>query len=464
MNLNSKKLNTVIISILSVIIILLLFIYLKYPVFGYDSGFYLSVIREMKAGSIFFKDIAISYNPLAISIIGIPYFLFGLTNYLAFFTINLLAIFLSTLLLFKILKQLKVELVINYIFSLIFLTLCLYYDGAHILLEPIAVLFQLTALYNYLNYKNSGNQIQLLLSGLFISLAFLSKQYALFLLLPLGVDILVNTREKIKNIILLSIGLLVPIAILFIYYHKQEIDIITFIKYILAQGVNLDVGTGTGIKSNFNFSSLFKLIFLNSYLLIIPFILRAKKFNKTNISRNLIYILLPLASMSVFLFANYSHYYQFVIPYLIILTAYLSTKIKDIQKEKYFYIFIFMALIKIGFSIKTTIKYQYKNYNIQQKEIPIIKKEIPKNAEVFLSGLSPAYYYIANLKSIQLNQFGFCFPGYFYPETVVNTMKSGSYLVLNKTYLNEYQILLPQFKLKKKLILEDSEVYIYIKN
>ena len=60
-------------SIVIVLIVFLSISYLSYPLLGSDSGFYLAYAREFYKGNIYFIDIATSYNPLAIVILGIPY-------------------------------------------------------------------------------------------------------------------------------------------------------------------------------------------------------------------------------------------------------------------------------------------------------------------------------------------------------------------------------------------------------
>lgn len=60
---------------LGIALIISAVVFLVFPFVSYDSGYYLSMMREMYAGQLYFKEIASPYNPLAIVLMGLSFFL-----------------------------------------------------------------------------------------------------------------------------------------------------------------------------------------------------------------------------------------------------------------------------------------------------------------------------------------------------------------------------------------------------
>jgi hypothetical protein len=104
-----------------------------------------------------------------------------------------------------------------------------------------------------------------------------------------------------------------------------------------------------------------------------------------------------------------------------------------------FLVVLILGVVKISFKLVSEMKHQVEDSNIQQKNKRILKDIIPENSTVYLSGVSPAFYYLGNYKSINLNRIGFSFPGYFYPKTILDNLKSGYYLIITDAYLDEYK-------------------------
>ena len=87
----------------------------------------------------------------------------------------------------------------------------------------------------------------------------------------------------------------------------------------------------------------------------------------------------------------------------------------------------------------------------QQEDIIVVNQVLKKNTDVYLSGLSPIYYYLSDLNSINLSKIGFAFPGYFSSETIINNMNKNSYLVLDEKYHDDY---LPKYELELEKVNE----------
>ncbi len=296
--------------------------------------------------------------------------------------------------------------------------------------------------------------------GIFISLAFLSKQYGLFIALPIGLHMLLKNRIKFKDISILIAGCIVPIGLLYIYFLYYDMYLLEFINHILGKGVQLDMGNGTGIGTSF-FSyplDFVYIIIFNLYALLIPFLL-LKYYRKLDNKRTLI-LVAAVTSLSVLIFANYWHYYQYIIPFWIILFVYLFEKI---IKSKFKVLLALLFAVSLSFiGLYSVLSFSGKKYTIaiQEKTSTLLSKIIPIESEVYLDGLSPSYYYTCKLKSINLKKIGFTFPGYFYPKTIINNLNPGAYLIVSESKLQTYNNFISDCNAQK--IETNNQVYYII--
>ncbi len=447
-------------GVLLVFISLMIYRIFKYTFASYDCGYYLSVARDMYNGNTFFTDIAVSYNPLGILMLGFPYFFTDSTTYSMHVFVSLLFISLGGFMLFLILRRLKTAVQTALFFSLLYIAITINYDGNIIMLEPYSVLFQLIALFFFLNVLDEKKVFSsLFFSGICISFAFLSKQFGLFLLLPTGVYLLLKQTALIKRISIYALGVITPLLLLFLFYMSKGVDIIQYISFILGKGVSLDYGNGTGLVDTVNTTGIVNFIIATFFLILIPFYFKKSELKK---SEMFFFILLPISSLSVLIFANYNHYFQYVTPYIIILfIVALNTsqqKLKPIINQLVFIISVGMVVF---LSLKT-LKLQKRNSKYLMKGLAIIEQEIPKGSTVFLSRISPAFYYLLDFNSINLNQIGYTFPEYYKPETILNSLSTGDYLVLTQSYYEKYKQFSNQFS-QKKVEFTDEYIYIFVK-
>ncbi len=414
-----------------------------FPFVSQDSGYFLSMMRDIHDGNIYFLDISSPYNPLAIWILGIPYYFIETPIFVYHLLINHIIMILSTILLFRILKNFNLNKILTLFLSLTFFVMCLIYDGNFIMLEPISVLFQLVALQQYLIYRQTGNIQKLILCGLFVSLSFLSKQFGLFLLIPIGLDIVLRNNRLFKSLLFLGIGLAFPIILLIGYYAFYGMDLLQFVMSVLGKGQTFDVGTGTGMHTGFKVSNLFDCLLYMPFVYLIPFFLTGKNFKDL-----IFYSTLALSSMTVFIFASYDHYFQYIFPYVIILFGFVMSTNQRFLTKPLFYILILVGVLRLSFKTVSTIKHQKEDYKIQQENLSRLNQAVPNGSQVYLNGISCAYYYLCNYKSINLEKIGYAFPGYFYLETILENTKNGSYLIVTEENLEGYRTKLSEFEKK----------------
>ncbi len=454
---NEKK--TTLILVLLVIVFLSVS-YLSYPLVGPDSGYYLATAREFYNGNVYFIDIATAYNPLAIIILGIPFLFSSHPDPRCSLIINMFIIWLSAFVLYFILQKIKDSKKENIFFALFFVLGSLLLDGSYLMLEPISVFFQLGGLLFYLINRESNAPKYLLFAGVAFALSFLSKQYGMFILAPIGIDILVNKNQIAKKTMLLSIGFLLPILVFYSYLSNNGAGFLEFINYIFGKGIHLDKGNGTGI--NYNLTTYLigfgVFVFYNLYVLFIPVLFFKNR--KTFDYKNVLFISILPFSLLVLLSASYAHYFQYVLPYALIAFAYLCyTFVTPINKYKEVVFLISILIMGVISAISYTRKQD--KINLQEESIKQLSAVIPTQSEVYLDGISPAFYYLCDYKSIQLNKIGFTFPGYFYPKTIVQNMRKNSFLVVSKEAYLSYRSQVGSFS--KKEITVNNQTFFVLK-
>lgn len=438
----------------------LLVFYFVFPILGPDSGFYLAVARMMYSGKVFFTEIAIPYNPLAIATVGLPYLFTEQPDYRWSLFINVIFIIGSSVILFNIIERFKNNSVsLNRFISLFFILLCLSFDGSHILLEPISVFLQLVALSTYLHYRQQLQLSLLLLSGVFIGLSFLAKQFGLFLLFPIGIDILIRRNNFIREGFLLLVGVILVPGMLFFYYYAQGVNFALYLQYILGKGMHLDMGNGTGFTYNFKelLLTLINFGLFNSYLLVLPLLFF---FYRNKIDRSsILFLILPIFSMMVLYFAYYSHYFVYIIPYCLIAAAYLI-HLTVSKRLKYAVAFFFsFSLFFLSYNTFLDFKKRPSLCEEQRESIHVLKEHIAPHSEVFLSGPSQAYYALGTFNSIKLDEIGFAFPSFLYTETIMKHLNSGNYLILSPKKIQSYKPYLHEFE-KKEIVLDGKLYYV----
>ena len=444
-------------TILILLVVLVTISYFAYPLVGADSGYYLASAREFYGGKSYFIDIATAYNPLAIIAVGLPYLFSDAPDSRFSLLLNFLIIGLSAFYLFKILRTISIDKRTIVFFTLYFVVVSLLLDGSQIMLEPLSVCFQLMAFYYYLSHKSSSNYFYLVVVGLVTALSFLSKQYGLFILMPIGIDVLLSKQGIVKKILFIGLGFALPLLLFIVYLGHYGATFSESILYMLGKGVKFEKGNGTGINFTFITYSLGFLFFIacNLYLLFIPGLLLQLKSNRKLFGS--IYLWTLPFSFLVLLAASYAHYFQYVTPYLIIAFVYLLAN-TDVQRNKIKYAYVLSIFIMSGLSIYSATKKSSK-FALQEETKNTLLTAIPAHSKVYLDGVSPAFYSVCDFQSLNLNTFGFCFPGYFSSQTIVASMSKGSFIVVSKEAYKSYAAITSDFE-KKEIKVEHVLYYI----
>lgn len=440
------------------LMVFLLFCYFSYPLLGPDSGFYLSYARGFYQGKIYFTEMAIAYNPLAIITLGFPMLFAENPDPRWSLLINMVFIVAAAFILHRILDHIRRDRQ-NVFYAWFFVLACLMLDGSHLVLEPVSVCYQLAGLLLYLNFKKSERKIYLVFAGLAFALSFLSKQYGLFILAPVGIDLLLSRKNMVKNTVLMALGFVVPIGLFYCYLSGHGVGPIDFIRHILGMGLQLDKGSGTGI----NYSLLTYLIgfgvfvAFNLYVLLLPGLLyKARRAFKI---KNALYIIMLPFSLLVLVSATYAHYFLYVLPYGLI--AFVSLSDGSQARKWYSKAAFSISLILMASAAVFSFSGRQQKVDAQQQLRVQLNTAIPATSKVYLDGLSPAFYHLCGFESVKLEKIGYTFPGYFYPKTIVGAMPKGAYLLVSEDAYSSYRPLTAGFK--KQPILLDNQPFLILK-
>jgi hypothetical protein len=447
MNFNLNKALKLVIAIVFLLNALLICNFILYPIVSADSGYYLAIAREFYGGKTYFVDIGTIYNPLAIITVGLPFLFNSNPDIRYHILINIGIIILAGFCFFKLSTFFLKKKEWNYLLTVFFVLLLLYNDGRYVILEPLSVVFQLVALIFYLNYLKTHAIWRLFVMGISISLAFLSKQYGLFIVLPIGFSMLMNRRALLIQLVVTVIGFVIPLAIFYFSIHNSTFTIADFLQSILGKGFPIDNGNGTGLELDFKSRIMFLLIFVatNLYLVLFPFYL-----NRALNTKHFLMVTLALfSSFTVLLFAFYQHYFIYVIPYFLLLLALIIDQTHTNLFQWKAFILVTLSIGLMTFSLASSFNSKKEIYQSQLKYASQLNAIVPPNSKVYLSGIMPSFYYSCQFNSIDSKKVSYAFSGYLFTATIVNYLDKGEYLVVSKDSYKAYQKVIANFKVSQ---------------
>lgn len=432
-----------------------------FPLLGPDSGYYLAMMRDFYSGKSYFTEIATIYNPLSQLWFGLPFTVSTHPDPRLSLLFNVLVFVGSSLLLYRLLRCINTTSPFSLFLSLFFFLLNLFFDGSHILLEPLSVFFLLLATLCYLKASSFKDFFTI---GVLISFSFLSKQYGLFFVAPLCIDIFfIQKKHRIKRLLVLGVGFLVPILVFLFYLYKHGASITQGMYYMLGKGVPIDVGNGTGNSYDFFSYSIGIVVFLfvSNYGLTM---LRHPRFTLSVIRTKPFFALLFIFSVSVLINASYLHYFQYIIPFSLLFYAQVQNEVEKQQlPHTKSYSFLISLVFLTGAGIYSLTKKPLKFQN-QETERQAILSAIPRGSAVFLEGVSPAYYYLCDFNSINLSTVGYTFSGYFLPNSILKYAKGGSFILANQEQFQKYKPILDSRYTYKTIMLQNQVYYLITVN
>ncbi|NMH86465.1 hypothetical protein [Flavivirga algicola] len=387
-----------------------LIVYL-YPSISNDTGYYLKIAYDLAHGLSFFKELNCSYSPLVMYIFSIPFYFNDEVGLIFLFTYYFMVFPFIGALFFQILKYFNSDNKICLFFTVLLITANFVFEGFHILLEPYVLLFQLMTIWLVLTWKLKKST--LFLAGVFAFLAFYAKQYGLFIM-PALVFWLYREAKNIRlftsSLSFFVLGFFVPILILMSYFYVYEN---VAIKFFLLRLFGVSAIKGTEIVTGIDYSVIgaFKkvgqFIIDFPFFILIVFLFFGVKTKSISQSSKFVLLLLIGAFCTLY-FAYYSHYFQLIIPYIIITIVIFY---KSFLEKNSIIIFFFSIIFLVGASLKLKNKFLEKkeHYNEQLANVPVLESNVA-NKNVYLHGMSPAYYFLSKYNSPNYGVLGYKFP------------------------------------------------------
>jgi hypothetical protein len=428
------------ISIFCVIVLGYIYTIYAFPSLGSDSGYFLKISYDLANGLSFYKDLNCSYTPLVMYFFSIPFYLNKSIGLEFIFTYFLTTYLLIAVVFYRLSFYFNSNRKINIFFTFLLITIIIKLEGIHILLEPYVLLFQLLAIYCLYKYQMKNKT--LICVGFFVFLSFFSKQYGLFILPAVLYFIgqkVSNLKQFIIKCFFLSFGLFMPAIILMIYFYVfKNVNMVDFIY----QFIGIPALVGDELMGNMNYvfiNLLYKLrtIFIKTFpviLILVVFIHVILK-NKWN-HNNMVALLLFLGSILTLYFGYYTHYFQLIIPYSILLILSIPPKI---LKSYFLLLAVLMCFFfKRSYSeLKSTYFYKKEIYASQKIMTNILKKYLNIGDEVYLEGISPVYYYLSKYNSTNYKNLGYKYPSELTHKRISKNMNKGSYIILRKNLITK---------------------------
>jgi hypothetical protein len=407
-----------------------------------DSGYYLKIAFDIHNGAEYFSEINTAYTPLGMYLLAVVFDIFPLAGLPIFNFLNIILLFISALLFYKILTLFELNVNTKILFTLLLLLSLFATEGCNILLEPFVLVFQLLAVLFVLKQEKHKSFFGLFGVGFFCFLAFFSKQYGLSVILAILWFTFINNvswKKKIHDFTLLGLGFFLPLFFVILYFNHQKVPILEII-YKLA-GIDYLAGNDnvTGVGYNFwhFLESVGRFICENPVILILVPLLFRK--NKKPVSSHIVFFtILILGGCIQLLFAGYRHYYQLIVPYCLLLIAILLQNVNALEAKKIYYYFLLLCTLFLimasYYLVKTAIK-RDRLLGPQRQNITILNQTIPPGQKVYLQGISPAYYFLCQYDSPDIKTLGYRFPDELNARFIYRNIPSGAYLIVDDEFV-----------------------------
>lgn len=402
-------------------------ILVSYNYLGQDAGYYLKIAYDLSNGLSYYTSFNSVYTPLGIYLYSIPFYC-NLNTELIVFQVGIGVLYtLNALLFFVLSKWVNPNIKLRVFFTLIMFIMQFKLQGLHILLEPIVLFFLLASL--IMMFKAKEKRGLYIVSGACVFLAFFTKQYGLLVapsIMIFILDVSKNKKEFIKNVSLFLLGLLFPVALLILYYNNSfSVDELVYKLLGKTNKESPFIITAPNYKWEGLVYKLKRVTYMFPFIVLLVLLV----FKRTK--RYWFWVMLFLSSLTQLYFAYYYHYFQLVIPFLILLL--LAIDVKIMQKSA-----VVVCAITIVFTISSFLEVAKKDKKqkgkaIHQREIAIeLEKCLPKEAEVYLHGVSPAFYFRNKYDSPNTKTIGYVFPNGL-PITVFGSfLKKGQYMYVKQ--------------------------------
>lgn len=450
-----KKLQITLYAVITLICLIPIILSIFLAPISPDSAYYLSIVERISDGIIPYSELKIGYTPLVfyITLAFKKIFSVGI-NYEFYLTLNYIFQLACAFLIFKITNLFTKQNLFSFLAAAFFLISAHWNDGNYFLLEIPALFFGLTAIYLCLTKSSTTSYFTV---GLFTAASFLCKQYGLGFL-ALSFSLALFETNKIKSILLITLGFTIPVICCFLYWGHDFFNAI-FTEY----GKNR-----TLVDSLLTFSNRVIYLFVRVPILIASFYyipIIYKKSEKQH-KKAILFLLFAISGFFLqFYFAKYAHYYLLILPFVSILTFLILSKNNTKTTT-------FIVGITFLMSVYATYHDQFYCVYIKQNDIRNnqyklslkLLKLTDRNKTLYISDVGLiSQYYLTNMQPPNINTIGYTFGMALNKETHLKQINSAAYIIKYKTETNNYGLNSEEAAeaLKKRKRTELGDIYLY---
>lgn len=432
-----------------------------------DAGYYLGTVELIHQGYVPYRDFSLGYTPLFFYALQIPRMFMGTYPvYYGYMLFLYLIVFADALLMALMVRKTTKSVKLAWLSGLVFLVLYYYLEGVYFILEAFSVCFGLASIIVLWGEKSTF--WRMFLAGLFSALSFLSKQYGLLFAGVIGIMLLLsdNTwKKKLWNCLSALLGFCTVIALFFLLFFTAGLRPDELVEALSGSGYG-------GQSVNMYIEGVARSFRLFPFLIFVPcsFIMGKKK-DSAIIMGCLAGIL--MASIQ-FYFAVFSHYYIYMIPFVVVLSVLLWEKLKFENGSRVlfllYYGFLF-ASFALPFQevcknsitlVKHNIRYPQVQTAIQVRQV--VEENDCKSALCYWNTFQ--YYGLCPLKPSMMKKYGFSF-GYDTEETYCERLQDADCFVVRADDIESlakmsvfYHYLINHFSLIKCENLTNTVVYV----
>ncbi len=432
-----------------------------------DAGYYLGTVELIHQGYVPYRDFSLGYTPLFFYALQIPRMFMGTYPvYYGYMLFLYLIVFADALLMVMIVRKTTKSVKLAWLSGLVFLVLYYYFEGAYFILEAFSVCFGLVAMLALLGEK--GAFWRIFWAGAFSALSFLAKQYGLLFAGVIGIMLLFSDdtwKKKLWNCLSVSLGFCAVIAMFFLLFFIAGLRPDELIEALSGSGYG-------GQSVNMYIEGVARSVRLFPFLIFIPCLFICKNKNNTTIIIGCLAGLL-MASLQ-FYFNVFSHYFIYMIPFVLVLNALLWKKLRNHKLSSVlFWLYFGMLFTAVAQptqdvykSSKALVKHNHQEAQTQTATQlrQIIQTYGCKSVLCYWNTIQ--YYGLCPLNPSMMKKYGFSF-GYDTEETYCERLEDADCFVVRADDIESlakmsvfYHYLINHFSLIKCENLTNTVVYV----
>ena len=402
-----------------------------------DAGYYLGVAELIHQGYVPYRDFGLGYTPLFFYALQIPRGLMGsFPNYTGYMLFLYLVVIVDAFLMAKIVHNITGSGRWAWLSGLVFLVLYYYLEGNYFILEAFSVCFGLVAMLLLAGEK--GGFWRVFLAGAFSALSFLSKQYGLLFAGVIGVMMLFSGevwKKRMWDCLCAALGFCTVMALFFMVFASLGLGPDKLVEALSGGGYG---GQSVGMY----FDGVKRTARLFPFLLFLPILFLGR--NKSRLPVAMGCVIGVLAASLQFYFNVFSHYYVYMIPFVLVLSVMQWQEMRKQEVSRVLFL-LYFGLLFTAIAIPAQEVYKdaktLARHDVREPQT-MTARQIRQIAEAY--GCKTAYCYwntiqyyaLCPLQPSAMEKYGFSF-GYDTDETYLERLQEADCFVVMKDDLGQ---------------------------